>query len=159
MRVVHRACAVGVAPAREAKSLAVGLAHDGAAGIEHPRCHGGIDLGHVAVQDAGAVHHGHAGQHDVVLQNDLLTREGPGSGAGHDASVVPGVARILLGWRPMPGWARVALRGRGVLQRVDEVVGSQPGLHEADVRPGLLVVQREAELPADPLDLVTSGSA
>ena len=74
-RIVDRTGRGGVAAAGEAEILAMHLADDGGAGIEHAGHHGGVDVGHVAFERAGAVHHRHAGEADIVLQRHLLALE------------------------------------------------------------------------------------
>jgi hypothetical protein len=59
-----------VAAAGEAQALAHGFAEDGAAGVEDPLDHGGVLVGHVAVEQDGAVAHGHAGHGHIVLDRD-----------------------------------------------------------------------------------------
>ena len=50
VRIVHRARGVGVAPARDTEVLAVRLAEDHAAGVEHAGHDGRVDLGRVALE-------------------------------------------------------------------------------------------------------------
>ena len=64
-------------PPDRQKYLAVRLAYDGAAGIENARDDGGVDVGNVALERRGAVHHRHAGQAHVVLEHDTLARQRP----------------------------------------------------------------------------------
>src|SRR5262249_40585889 len=106
-RVVHRACGTGVAAAREAEVLAVDLAHDGAAGVEHTRDDRGVDVGDVALEARGAVHHRHAGQADVVLERDALALELAARRALHLALVVPGVVLVLRALGTITGRAGI----------------------------------------------------
>src|SRR6185436_15289814 len=98
-RVVHGPGRARVAAAREAEVLAVHLAEDGAAGVEDARHDGGVDVGDVALQRGGAVHHGHAGQADVVLERDALALQLAGGRALDLALVVPGVVLVVLALR------------------------------------------------------------
>src|SRR5262249_8597709 len=110
-RVLHGAGRAGGAAAREAEVLAVHLAGDGAARVEDAGDDGGVDVGDVALQRGRAVHHGDAGQADVVLQRDPLAPELARRRPLHLALVVPGVVLVLRAFRPMAGRARV-LHGR-----------------------------------------------
>ena len=157
VRVVHRPRGIGVAAARQAEVLAVRLAEDGAAGVEDPGHDGGVHLGHVALEGGGAVHHGHAGQHDVVLQHDRLSLQLPRGRALDRALVVPGVVLVLLGTRPVTRRARVGHRREVVRQAVDDVVALDARLHERDERVDVGVGQREPHLGGDGLHLVRCG--
>ena len=107
VRVVAGAGRVGMAAAREAVVLAMRLAEDRRPGVEEARHDGGVDLRHVALEDRGAVHHRHAGQHDVVLEGDRLALQ-PAVGRSLDpALVVPGVVFVFLALRPVARRSRV----------------------------------------------------
>ena len=70
VRVIDHAGGSGGAAAVEAEVGVGGLADDGAAGIENPGHHCRVDVGHVAFEHRGAVHHRHAGEADIVLERD-----------------------------------------------------------------------------------------
>src|SRR4030095_1712803 len=94
-RVLHRARRARVTAAGEAEVFAVHLAQDRAAGVGQTRHDGRADVGNVAFEGRGAVHHGHAGQADVVLQRDPLAAQ-LARGCPRDlALVVPGVERVV----------------------------------------------------------------
>ena len=102
VRVVHRPGRAGVAAAGEAEILADGLADDGAAGVEDAGDDGGVDVGHVALERRGAVHHRHAGEADVVLERHLLALELAGG------PTIPGGAAPRTG-----GGERIQVGGGG----------------------------------------------
>ena len=113
--------------AGEAQILAGRLADDRAAGVEDPRDHGGVDLGHVALDHPAAVHVGHASDADVVLDRDPLARRaGPESAPLDLATPVPGVVGVLIGSRAIAGRARVFDRQARLGELVQTVVGRVP---------------------------------
>ena len=98
-RVVHRTQRRGVAAAGQAKIFAMRLADDRAAGIENAGDDRRIDIRHVAFERRGAVHHRHAGEADIVLQDDALAGQRSVRGAAHFGLHRPGIERILVGAR------------------------------------------------------------
>ena len=106
VRIADHAAGAGVARARKAQILAGRLARDGAAGIENPRHHRGVDFRHITFEQRRAVHHRHAGDADVVLDRDLLAAQQPVA-AGPDIRLpVPGAVWIFRCGRPVSGRAR-----------------------------------------------------
>ena len=99
------------------------LADDGAAGVEDAGDDGRIDVRHVAFERRGAVHHRHAGEADIVLEDDALARQRTVRGAAHFGLHRPGIERVLVGARPIAGRARVAHRRQIVGQLIDPIVG------------------------------------
>ena len=75
MRIAYHAGCAGVARARKTEILAGRLAGDGAAGFENPRYHRGIDFRDIAFKQDRTVHHGYAGDADVILDRYLLAAE------------------------------------------------------------------------------------
>ena len=121
--VVHRAFGVGVAAAGNAVVLAVGLAGDFAARVENAGDDGGVDVRHIAFQNRVAVHHRHAGDHDVVFHRDALAGQLAGGRAFDGGLHIPGVAWVLRRQRPVTRRARIFHFGEIVGQRIHHVVG------------------------------------
>src|SRR6202162_3403118 len=59
-------------PAGKQKTSQGGVIAEGASRVEDPLHHGGIDLRHIPFEQRRSVHHGNAGDADVVLDRDLL---------------------------------------------------------------------------------------
>src|SRR5918996_5038466 len=121
VRVLDRHGLAGVAGAGEAEILAGRLADDGAAGIEDARDHGGVDLGHVALDHPAAVHVRHARDADVVLDADTFAAQEAGTGALDLAAPGPGVIWILFRRGPSAGGTRVLHRQARLGQLVEAV--------------------------------------
>ena len=103
VRIDDRSVGAGMAPAREGKILAVGLADDLGARVKRPGDDGGVDVGHGALQERGAVHHRQAGHADGVLHGQGLARE-PAAVLFPDRRLhEPGVVAVLGRPRPAPG--------------------------------------------------------
>src|SRR3981081_3200043 len=96
-----------MATTRETEAFADCLAEDGAAGVQNPRDDSGVDLRHVALKHACAVHHRHASHADVVLDGDRLAGEDARRGAFDFRAPVPGTEQIVLGLRAVAGAATV----------------------------------------------------
>src|SRR5882672_6423700 len=93
---MHGPGGAGVAAAGEAEILTMDLADDGASSVQHAGDDGRIDIGDIAFERRRSVHHGNAGERDVVLESYLLARElavGRALDLGLD---VPGVELVLL---------------------------------------------------------------
>src|SRR5213593_1361059 len=82
VRIAHRTAVARVAAAGEAQALTDGFTQNGPARVEDARHDRRVTARHVAFQHAGPVHHGHAGDADVVLDGEGLARERAGRGAG-----------------------------------------------------------------------------
>jgi hypothetical protein len=129
--IADRAVAAGVPRAGEGEVLAIGLADDGSAGVQYPRDDRGVDVGHEALQDARAVHHGQAGDAHRVLDGDVETLENALARSLDVAAPVPAVLRIVLRSRPPAGVAgifhRQALLGQGLQETagIDRACGQR----------------------------------
>ncbi len=128
MGVMHRAGRVCMAAAGETKSLAMRLAQDRGTGIEHPGHDRRVQVGRIAFQRRGAVHHRHASQADIVLEHDGLAGERAGPRALNLGLHVPGVELVLLRQWLVAGCARISHARLLVRQRVDQPVGGD-GAH------------------------------
>ena len=157
VRVAHGPEGRGVARAGERAVLAVGLAEDGPAGIEHARHHGGVDVGNVALHPLGAVDHGEARDADRILDADPLAGEHALARAPDLALHVPGVVGVLLGPRPVGACARILHRRLGFLHRIEAAVALQRARHHLAVEVGFGVAHREAEGLGHLLNLLRAG--
>ncbi len=72
--IMHGTGGAGVAAAGKAEILAMGLADNGAAGIENAGDDRWRRVGHVAFQRRGAIHHGNAGEADIILERERSCR-------------------------------------------------------------------------------------
>ena len=156
--VVHRPGGVGVAAAGQAERLAMGLADDRPAGIQNALDDGCVDLRHVAFQRRGAVHHRHAGQHDVVLQHDRPALEPALRGALHGGFHIPGVVRVLSPGRPVSRHAGIAHRGKIVRHRIDHIVGGDVRPHQFNERGDIGIAQRQPDFFGDVEQLGRGGN-
>ena len=120
--VADRAIGRGVAAAGERAVLAVGLAENGPAGIEHAGHHGGVDIRDIALERLGAVDHGKARDADRVLDADRPAGEHTAARAPDLALREPRVCRVLRGPRPVGACARILDRRLGLLHRVEAPV-------------------------------------
>src|SRR3954451_24508236 len=107
---MHRPGGAGMAGAGETEIFTMRLADDGAAGIENARHDGGVDIGRVALQRGSAVHHGHAGDADIVLDRDLLAGELAAWRPLDLGLDVPGVVFVLLAFGTIAGCPRILYR-------------------------------------------------
>ena len=146
-----------MAAAGQAEMLAMHLALDLGAGIQHARDDGGVEIGHIALQRRRAVGHGHAGEHDVVLQRDGLALELAAGGALHGRLAIPGIARVLLGRGPIARRARIFHFGQFVRHRGNEIVGFDRALHETAERGHVVIGERKAALLGDTAKLGWRG--
>src|SRR5439155_14043087 len=101
--VMHRPGGVRVASPGHTEILAVCLTEDGAAGVENAGDDGRVDLGHIALEGGRPVHHRHAGEHHVVLEDHGLALELALARSLDSRLVVPGVMRVLLRSGTMAG--------------------------------------------------------
>src|SRR5712691_6350050 len=85
------------------KIFTVCLAEDGAAGVENAADDGRVDLGHIALEGGRPVHHRHAGEHHVVLEDYGLALELASARSLDARLVIPGVVRVLLRSGAMAG--------------------------------------------------------
>ncbi|MPL89754.1 hypothetical protein SDC9_35796 [bioreactor metagenome] len=144
--VAHRAKRRGVAAAGHAEAFAMRLADDRRAGIEKPRHQRCIDVRDIALERRGAVHHRHAGQHDVVLQDHGLALQLALGRAGNGRLHIPRIERVLGLRRLHARRARVFHHRQRVDHPVDLVVGGDIAAEQPLDRGHVL--GREAE--ADP---------
>jgi len=75
--VEHRTGGIGMAAAGEAQILTHRLAYNMSAGVKNAGHNGGVDFRGVAFQSTAAVHHGDAGDTDVVLDGQGFSRQRP----------------------------------------------------------------------------------
>ena len=120
----------GVTAARKTKAFAMRLALDRRAGVEQARDDGGVDVGHIAFERRGAVHHRHAGDADIVLDGDRLALELAFRRALNVGLYVPGVERIFLGARPIAWRARIFDHRNLVRHLIDEIVSGEAAVHQ-----------------------------
>ena len=151
--VVHWASGAGMRATRKAEMLTVRFAADRPSCGEDARDNGGIDIRSVAFEGRGAVHHGHAGQANVVFDGDILPFEGATGAATHFAFVVPGVERIFFSLRSVAGRAWVAYGGQVVGHGIDAIVGLEGVFHQGEVGFHFAAVHVHAELVDDALQL------
>src|SRR5260221_10204707 len=93
---MHGPGGAGVAAAGEAEILTMDLADDGASGVQHASDDGRIDVGDIAFERRRTVHHGNAGERNVVLERYLLAGQLAAGGALDLGLDVPGVVLVLL---------------------------------------------------------------
>ena len=129
VRIEHGAPGAGEARARRTEMLAPRLADDRCAGVEDAGDDGGVDFGHVALQDGGSIHHLHAGHADVVLDGDALAGELSRRRARNLGDDAPGVEGILVRGRLAPGRAGILHRRQFVGHRLQRLVGREARLH------------------------------
>ena len=131
-----------MAAAGEAEIFAMRLADDGAAGVEDARDDGGIHIGSIALECRGAVHHGHAGEADIVLQRDRLAGELAACRALDRGLDVPRIVLVLLAIRTIAGRSRIG-HGRDVIGHgIDDVIGGVVSRHQGVVGFEFLVAER-----------------
>ncbi len=150
---------IGMAAAGETEILAMGLAYDGATGIEDARDDGSIGVGYVTFKRRGTVHHGNAGQADIVLQRNQLAGELAARCALDRRLDVPGVVLVLVALRTVAGRSRIG-HGRNVIRHgIDQVVGGEISLHQGVVGSEFLFAHMHAEVLGYTAQLIESGSS
>ena len=154
MRIADHATGAGVACAREAEIFAGRLARDGAAGIENPRHHGGVDFRHVTFEQRRAVHHRHAGDADVVLDRNLLAAQQPIAAAPDIRLPVPGAVWIFRRGRPVSGRARRDRRQGGRDQFFKPAIRGQRSLEGLLKSRDLVGRENETEIRSEFIDLL-----
>ena len=154
VRVAHGPIGRGVAAARERAVLAVGLAEDGPARIEHARHHGGVDVGDIALHPLGAVDHGEARHADRILDADPPAGKHAVRRALDLSLHEPRVVGVFLRSRPVGAAARILHRRLGFLHRVEAAVAVQRARHHLAVEVGVRIAHREAERLGQLLDLL-----
>src|SRR5581483_6815765 len=97
VRIAYGTAIGCMAATGEAEMLAYRLPHDLTARVQNARHNGCVELGHIAFQNSGAVHHWHASDAHIVLDRDTLACQWPIGGTLNGAFLVPGVERIFLG--------------------------------------------------------------
>src|SRR3984885_15642357 len=108
----------------------MGLALDRCAGVQETRNDRGVDVGDKAFEGRGAIHHRHASDADIVLDSDRLPLELAVRRAVNVGLYVPGVERILLGARPIPGRAWIFDDGNLVGHLIDDIVSGKAAVHQ-----------------------------
>src|SRR5438093_10223266 len=86
---------------------ALPISDDLASGVENPGDERRVDVGHVAFENGGAVHHRDPGHAHVVLDRDLLASQRSRGGAFDRALPVPRVEPVLGRRRAVARIARV----------------------------------------------------
>src|SRR3984957_20564665 len=121
------------------------LALDRRAGVQETRNDRGVDVGDIAFEGRGAVHHRHAGDADVVLDGDRLPLELAVLRALNVGLYIPGVERILFGARPIPGRAWISNDGNLVGQLIDDIVSGKAAVHQRNELADAFLRHRHAE--------------
>src|ERR1700722_7988949 len=115
------------------------------AGVQETRNDGGVDVGDIAFEGRRAVHHRHAGDADIVLDGDRFAFELAVRRALNVSLYVPGVKRILLGARPIPGSAWIFDDGNLVGHLIDDIVSSKVAVHQRNELADAFLRHRHAE--------------
>ena len=157
--IADHAASTGVARTGETQVLASRLAGDRAASIEDPRHHGGVELGHVTFQQRRAVHHGHAGHADVVLDRDLLAAQEPFAAALDIRLPVPGAVGIFRCRRPVSWRARRDRRQGRRHQLFEPAVRRQRPLERLLKGRNFFGREREAKIRPETIDLLQRRKA
>src|ERR1700722_19965263 len=121
------------------------LALDRCAGVQETRNDRGVDVGHIALKSRGAVHHWHASDTDIILDGDRLPLELAARRALNVSLYVPGVERILLGARPIPGRAWIFDDGNLVGHLIDDIVSGKATVHQRNELSDAFLRHRHAE--------------
>src|SRR3984957_6877071 len=121
------------------------LALDRCAGVQETRNDRGIDVGDITFKGRRAVHHRHAGDADIVLDGDRFAFELAARRARNVSLYVPGVERILLGARPIPGRARIFDDGNLVGHLIDDIVSGKAAVHQRNELADAFLRHRHAE--------------
>ena len=150
---------IGVAAAGQAEILAMGFAYDAAAGVQHPLRDRGVELRHIAFQGGSTVHHRHARQGNVVLENYLPPFQRPRLRTAYVGLDVPGVQLVFFGRRSATGSPRVFHLGHKVGQGVDSVVGLEAAFHLLQVLRKLAIAEVHVQASRQLTQLVQTRSA
>ncbi len=129
--IANRAGVAAMTAARGAQVLAHRLAADRAAGVEDAADDRGVNIGHIALQHAAAVHHRHSGQADVVLERNRPAGQRTRRGAFDFGPPVPGAQGIVLGLGTMAGRTRIGHRQAGDGELIQAGVRGQHAVHQA----------------------------
>src|SRR3984885_11477001 len=121
------------------------LALDRRAGVQETRNDRGVDVGDIAFEGRGAVHHWHASDTDIILDGDRLPLELAARRALNVSLYVPGVERILLGARPIPGRAWIFDDGNLVGHLIDVIVSGKATVHQRNELSDAFLRHRHAE--------------
>jgi hypothetical protein len=111
-----------MAAAGEAEILAMRLAGDGGAGIQKTRHDGGVDLGHIAFESGGAIHHRHASDAYVIFDRHSFAFELTCGSTSDVGLAVPSVVLVFLTGRLVAGRPRVFDRRQGFVHGRDCIV-------------------------------------
>ena len=155
--VAHRAGVGCVTAPRHAEALTDRLAQDGAPGVQDAGHYGGIGIGNVALQDAGAVHHGDSGDADVVFDGDSPPRKQAAFRSLYFASPVPGPQGIVLRSGTIAGVSRVLHLQRRLGELIKASVRFQHWGHQAAKGLQVLVGGAEAVSPGYSRQIVYAG--
>jgi hypothetical protein len=147
-----------MAATREAEALTDRLAQNGAAGVENSLDHGGVLIGHIAVQQRGAVLHGHAGDRDIVLDGHGPPDQRPTVGPLDPDPPGPGPEPVLLGPGGGPAVPRPARLPLGLPELVEPVIGGQEALDQRLEGGHPLFGDDEVELAGDRGEVVGYGT-
>ena len=145
VRIAHRSERAGVATARERHILAIRLAENGAAGIENAGNNGCIDIGDIALEEAAAVHHRHAGNADRVFDANLEALENSLARAFDFRAPVPCIIGVVLRLRALSRGARIFDLGLILGHRINTTRRIDRPLHEAAIEHRILFAHFDAE--------------
>jgi hypothetical protein len=129
---------------RETKILAGRLARDHAAGIEDPGYDGRVHFKHVTFKNAGAVHHWHAGNANIVLDRHRLVGEHARAAAFDIRLPVPCVELVLLGCGPIARQAGILYVELRFREFVEARIGGHGSGHQASKRGGVVLIEMHA---------------
>src|SRR3984957_6255956 len=134
-----------VAAAGKAETFAMRLALDDRASVEETRDDRGVDVGNIAFERGGAVHHRHAGDADIVFDGDRLALELAFRRALNIGLHVPGVERILLRTWPISRCARIFDDRYLVRHLIDDIVSGKAAVHQRNELANAFLAHGHAE--------------
>src|SRR5712671_2090966 len=159
VRVADHAAGAGMTCAGKAEVLASGLAGDGTSGVENTRHDRGIEFGDVTFEQRRTIHHGNAGDADVVLDRDLLAAQQSFGSSLNIRLPVPGAVRIFGCRRPIPRRSRRNRRQGWRHQFVQPGVRSQRSLEGLLKGSNLFGGENKTEVRSEVIDLVQRRKA
>lgn len=127
---------------------------DGAAGFEDARHHSRVDLRDIAFEQRRAVHHGNAGDADVVLDRNFLAAQQSIRATMDIRLPVPGAVRVFRRRRPVSRRPRRHRRQCGRDQLVKPAIRSQRSLESLLKGCNFVSVENEAEIGSKVFDLL-----
>ncbi len=154
MRIADDAAGAGMACSGKAEIFAGRLARDGAAGVENARHHGGVDLRHITFEQRRTVHHGNAGDADVVLDRDLLAAQQSLRAAMDVRLPVPAAIGIFRRGRTVSRRSRRNRRQRRRDQFVKPAIRRERALESLLKSRDLVGVEHKTEIGSELFDLL-----